>query len=181
MKKNTLTLLLFSILFQANSALAVKTQKIQTSRVSSVIVQDTTERLENIKELNQSIRSLRLQLKTLDIALEDAKKVKSRKKIYSNTKRYSDAISALTTLGGAIGAVYMEDKIKLLKYTSMVFGVSQGVSVLASLAADMAEDEAEHVQLKIKEITVILKATEKNLELEENLLCKSEPSNQMCK
>ncbi len=152
-----------------------------SSRTDSVISQDTTERLENISELKNSIRSLKLQISTLEIALEEAKKHKSRKKLYNNTKKISDAITAITILSGAIGAYYFENKVSVLKVASAIGGLSTSVSVISGLLADMSTDEAEIVTNKIADIKPILKATEANLAKEVKLLCNQEPSNQMCR
>ncbi len=151
------------------------------SRTESVMSQDTTERLENISELKSSMRSLKLQISTLEIALAEAKKHKSRKRLYNNTKKTADAITAITILSGAMASYYFENKLNVLKIASLVGGVSTSVSVIASLAADLSTDEAEIVSAKIADIKPILKATEVNLAKEIKLLCSHEPSNQMCR
>ncbi|MBC7715267.1 MAG: hypothetical protein H7177_18115 [Rhizobacter sp.] len=152
-----------------------------STRTDSVIAQDTTERLENIRELRGSIRSLKLQIKTLEIALVEAKKHKSNKKIYTTTKKISDAITAITILSGAMASYYFENKLNVLKIASFVGGLSTSVGVISGLLADMSSDEAETVTNKISDITPILKATETNLASEIKLLCNQEPSNQMCR
>jgi len=151
-----------------------------SSKVDKLIQSDTTERLENITELKKSIRSLKVQMRTLELALVEAKKKKTGKRAYVKSKKVSDAIAAISGLGGAIAATFMEDKIRVLKITSFVFGISTSVSVIFDLLAEMSTDEAEIVQSKIDEVKPILKATESNLALEVKLLCKNEPSNQMC-
>lgn len=152
-----------------------------SSRTELVMVQDTTERLENISELRSSIRSLKLQISTLEIALEEAKKHKSKKRLYNNAKKTADAITAITILSGAMASYYFENKLNILKIASLIGGISTSVSVIAGLAADLSTDEAEIVTNKIADIRPILKATEINLVKEIRLLCKQEPSNQMCK
>lgn len=152
-----------------------------SSKIDKLVSLDTTERLENIEELKDNIRSLKLQMRTLEIALIEAKKKRSGKKTWDKTKRYSDAVSAIATLGGAIAGCFFEDKIKVLKVSSLIFGISTSVGVLAGLASDLTTDEADNVQAKIDEIIPLLKATEINLNLEVKLLCQSEPSNQKCR
>lgn len=152
-----------------------------SSRTESVMVQDTTERLENISELKSSMRSLKLQISTLEIALVEAKKHKSGKRLYNNTKKTADAITAITILSGAMASYYFENKLNVLKVASLVGGISTSVSVIAGLAADLSTDEAEIVANKIADITPILRATEVNLVKEIKLLCNQEPSNQMCR
>ncbi len=177
--KITLLAIVFALLLSSSSAFANGKKK--ESRVSKVIAVDLTERLENIAELNANLRSLNLQLRTLDIALEDAKKQSNRKGTYIITKRVADAVSAITTLAGVLAATKYQNHAKILKITSSIFGIAQGVSVLASLAADLAPGEVSNIQQKIHEANIVLSATEKNLELEIDMLCKGEPSNQMCK
>lgn len=115
------------------------------------------------------------------MALEEAKKHKSKKKVYNNTKKIADAITALTILSGAIAAYRFENKINVLKVASFVGGLSSSVSVISGLLADMSTDEVEAINTKIGEIKPILKATETNLGLEVKYLCSKEPSNQMCR
>lgn len=176
--KLKLFIIVVSLLLTSTSLLASSGEK--KSRVGKIIAEDITERLENIAELNTNLRSLNLQLKTLNIALEDAKKQSNRKGFYTVTKRVADATSAITTLAGAVAAARYENKTKVFRITSVIFGVSSGVSVLAGLAAELAPGEVTNIQLKINEARIILEATEKSLELEIKLLCQSEPSNQMC-
>lgn len=152
-----------------------------SSKLDKLVALDTTERLENIDELKHNIRSLKVQMRTLEIALVEAKKKRSGKKTWNRTKRYSDAVSALATLGGAIAGCFFEDKIRVLKISSFIFGISSSVGVLSGLAADLTTDEADNVQTKIDEIIPLLKATETNLTLEVKLLCQNEPSNQKCR
>ena len=151
------------------------------SRAEAAMAEDTTERLENIAELKSSMRSLKIQIKTLNIALVEAKKHKSKKKLWNNTKKISDAITALTILSGAIASYHFENKAKVLKIASFVGGLSSSVSVITGLLAEMSTDQVEIVTNKIEDIMPILKATEINLNSEVKLLCKQEPSNQMCK
>ena len=150
------------------------------SRTQSVMRQDLTERLENIDELRGSLRSLKLQISTLEIALTEARKIKSRKKIYKNTKTAADALTAITILSGAMASYYFENKLNIFKIASLIGGVSTSVSVIAGLAAEFSTDEAEIILAKIADIKPILKATESNLSKEVKLLCSQEPSNQMC-
>lgn len=152
-----------------------------SSKLDKLIAFDTTERLENIEELKHNIRSLKVQIRTLEIALVEAKKKRSGKRTWNKTKRYSDAVSAIATLGGAIAGCFFEDKIKVLKISSFIFGISTSVGVLAGLASDLTTDEADNVQTKIDELIPLLKATETNLNLEVKLLCEIEPSNQKCR
>lgn len=177
MRKNFLTIMLLATFilssFGSQTYASVRTQK--------VLLQDTTERLENITELKGNIRSLKLQIKTLQIALVEAKKHKSKKKLYNNTKKIADAITAITILSGAMASYYFENKINVLKIASFVGGLSTSVSVITGLLADMSTDEAEAVTSKISEITPLLKATEVNLVSEIKILCHQEPSNQMCR
>lgn len=152
-----------------------------SSRTDALIREDVTERLENIAELKSEIRAFKVQLKTLDIALEEAKKKRSRKKLWSNTKKISDAVTALTILSGAIAAYHFENKINVLKIASFIGGLSSSVAVITGLLADMSTDEAEIISNKIADLKPIIKATEVNLSNEVKLLCGLEPSNQMCK
>ncbi|MBC7427241.1 MAG: hypothetical protein H7336_01435 [Bacteriovorax sp.] len=177
MKKSSFTsLLLLTVMIFGTSMNAMA-----SARTDKLISQDTTERLENISELKSNIRSLKLQISTLQIALVEAKKHKSKKKIYVNTKKVADALTAITILGGALGSYYFENKINVLKIASLIGGLSTSVSVITGLLADMSSDEAEAVTNKISDITPILKATQVNLVSEINLLCNQEPSNQMCR
>lgn len=175
MKKYFLvTLILTSLTLPTLSAVA-------SSRIDAVMSEDTTVRLENIAELKGNIRSFKLQISTLEIALEEAKTKKSRKKLYNNSKKIADAITALTILSGAIAAYRFENKINVLKVASFVGGLSSSVSVISGLLADMSTDEVEAINTKIGEIKPILKATETNLAREVKYLCGKEPSNQMCR
>ncbi len=157
------------------------TSAFASSRTDALLRHDITERLENIAELKTEIRSFKVQLKTLDIALAEAKTKRSRKKMWSNTKKISDAVTALTILSGAIAAYHFENKINVLKIASFIGGLSSSVAVITGLLADMSTDEAEIIGNKINDLKPILKATETNLNNEVKLLCGMEPSNQMCK
>lgn len=177
MRKTLLTIILMATV--ASSSVGFNATA--STRTAAVMLQDTTERLENIAELKSNIRSLKLQIKTLQIALIEAKKHKSKKKLYNSTKKISDAITAITILSGAMASYYFENKLNVLKIASLIGGVSTSVSVISGLLADMSTDEAEIVTNKIADILPILKATETNLASEIKLLCAQEPSNQMCR
>ncbi len=176
MKKHSIHLLILLSLTLSS----VPNMAFSASRVDSLIQQDTTERLEDISELKHSIRSLKVQIRTLELALVEAKKKRSGKKNFVKAKKCADAVTAISTLGGALAATFFDDKIKVIKVTSLLFGISSSFSVILDLLAEMTTDEAENVQTKIDDIKPILKATEANLVLEVKLLCKNEPSNQMC-
>jgi hypothetical protein len=154
---------------------------IASSRVNDIVEQDVTERLETIQTLKKSMRDMKVQLSVLNTALEEAKKKKSHKKIYGDTKKVADALTALTILGGALSAYAFKDEVRVIKIASLIGGISGSVSVLAGLASDLSTDEAEAVQAKISELNGLIKATELNLGKEVKSLCDSEPSNQMCR
>ena len=73
-----------------------------SSRVSKIVSEDVTERLEDIQALKHSIRDLKLQIQVLNVVLIEAKKHPSNKKLYVNGRKVADAITAITILGGAL-------------------------------------------------------------------------------
>ena len=170
------TILLFSLLLTSFSGVLLA-----SSRTDELVSIDTTERLENIAELKKNIKSLKLQIQTLNIALTEAKKHKSTKMLWTNTEKISDAITALTILVGALATYHFKNKARVLKIATFVGGLSSSLSVISGLVADLSTDDAEIITNKINEIMPILKATEINLTRETKHLCKLEPSNQMCR
>lgn len=152
-----------------------------SSRVNTVVDSDVTERLETIYTLKKSMKDLNVQLSVYSTALEEAKKNNSHKKLYTNTRKVADAITALTILGGAIASYRFKNEVKVVQIASFIGGLSSSTSVLTSLLADLSSDEANTLQVKVDEVKTVLKATNINLNKEIKLLCLSEPSNQMCR
>ena len=152
-----------------------------SSRVSKIVSEDVTERLEDIQALKHSIRDLKLQIQVLNVVLIEAKKHPSNKKLYVNGRKVADAITAITILGGALATYKLHNKASALKIASFIGGLSTAISVLLGLAADLSTDETETVEDKIVEVNKLLAATTVNLNKEIKLLCASEPSNQMCR
>ncbi len=175
MKTPVSLVLFFTILLSS-----VPSISLGNSRIDSLVQEDTTERLENIQILKKSLRELRVQLAVLDTALIQAQKKPGHKKIYTNSKKVADAITALTVLGGAIASYHFKNKVKVVKIASFIGGVSSSTSVLSSLMADFSSGEAQELKEKIEDLNSIITASNINLNREIKLLCKSEPSNQMC-
>ncbi|MBC7539574.1 MAG: hypothetical protein H7281_12190 [Bacteriovorax sp.] len=174
--KTTVTFLLFITMLVTN----VFSEALGASRVSAVVDSDMTERLESIYILKKSMKELNVQLSVLNTALEIAKKTPSHKKIYLNSRKVADTITALTLLGGAIASYHFKNEVKVVKIATFIGGISTSTSVLTSLMADLSTDEAEALQAKIDDLGSIIKASNINLNREIKLLCKVEPSNQMC-
>ena len=176
MKTSVSFLLFFTMLISSMSSLALG-----ASRVNDIVAMDTTERLEGIYILKKSMKELNVQLSVLNTALEIAKKKPSHKKIYLNSKKVADTITALTLLGGAIASYHFKNEVKVVKIATFIGGLAASTSVLASLMADLNTDEAEALQGKINDLSAIVKASNINLNKEINSLCRLEPSNQMCR
>lgn len=169
----------FLAIFQAQAFAGGRA--LNSSRMDKILLEDTTERLENIASLRSDIRELKLQMRTFEIALEEAKKKPSSRRTWNNAKKISDAVTAFTILGGAIAAYHFENKTNVLKIASFIGGLSSASSVITGLVADMSSDQIEVLTSKISELKPILLATEINLKQEVKYLCMKEPSNQMCK
>lgn len=176
MKVSVSLLLLFTLFFSGMPEVSFS-----ASRMDALVQQDTTERLETIYILKKSLKELNVQLTVLDTALVAAKKKRSNKKVYVNTRKVADAITALTILGGAIASYHFKNEVKVVKIASFIGGLSTSTAVLASLMADLATDEAEALKSKIGDLNTIIAASNINLNKEIKLLCRNEPSNQMCK
>ncbi|RPJ77974.1 MAG: hypothetical protein EHM20_05025 [Alphaproteobacteria bacterium] len=175
MKRSISLVLFFTIIFTS-----IPSTSMGNSRIDYLVQEDTTERLENIHILKMSLKELKVELAVLDTALIYARKKPSHKKIYSNSKKVADAITALTVLGGAIASYHFKNKVKVVKIASFIGGLSSSTSVLTSLMADFSTGEAEELKSKIDDLNSIIRATNINLNREIKMLCKSEPSNQMC-
>lgn len=169
------------LLILALAMTSLPSSSVASGRVNSVIRLDTTERLESIALLKQSLKKLNVELSVLHTALEEAQKKPSHKKIYVNTRKIADAITALTILGGAIASYHFDNSVKVIKIASFIGGLSSSTSVLSSLMADLSSDEADVLKGKIGDLKTIIKASTINLNNEVKILCKSEPSNQMCR
>ena len=171
----------FTILFFAMILSAIPTNSFGVSRINAILEEDTTERLESIYLLKKSLKELHVQLSVLETALLEASKKPSRKKLYENSSKIADAVTALTILGGAIASYRFKNKVKVIKIASFIGGISSSTSVLTSLAADLSSDEAASLIGRIKDLSAIVAATNTNLSKEIKILCKAEPSNQMCR
>lgn len=169
------------ILFFALMCSTLSSVSMAASRMNSLVQEDTTERLESIAMLKKSLKTLNLELSVLNTALEQARKKRSYKKAYTNTRKISDAITALTILGGAIASYHFKNQAKVVKIASFIGGLSSSTSVLTSLLADLSSDEANLLMGKIDDLKTIMAATIVNLNKEVKLLCGAEPSNQMCR
>lgn len=116
------------------------------------------------------------ELAVLKTALAIAKKKPNHKKLYNNTKKLSDAITALAIVSGTIATYYLNKELKILKLAA----VSTAVSILMSLMDDLSPGDIELVEGKISELKQLINASNINLNNEEKALCAQEPSNQMC-
>ncbi len=152
-----------------------------SSRVQDIVAVDVTERLETIDTLKKSLRELKVQLSVYSTALDEEKSKKSHKKIFVNSKKVADAVTAFTILGGTIASHYFKDDVKVIKIASLIGGLSASTSVLTNLMADLSNDQVQEIQDKIDDLNIIIKASIANLNNEIQLLCQSEPSNQMCR
>lgn len=176
MQKTVSLVLFFTIIFTS-----IPSTSMANSRIDYLVNEDTTERLENIYILKTSLKELKVELTVLDTAFIYARKKRNTKKIYSNTKKVADAITALTVLGGAIASYHFKNKVKVVKIASLIGGISSSTSVLSSLMADFSTGEAQELKEKIDDLNSIIRATNINLNREIKMLCKTEPSNQMCR
>jgi hypothetical protein len=168
-----LSLNLFLVTFSTESS--ERTRKLMSS--------DTTERLENIKDMRQSIRAMKLRLKNFAIAIEDAKKKPAGyRTTYLYVKKFSEVITTLSLLVVTVEA-YRTQELglnKMVKPASVIASISSAVSGVAGVLADLSSNELEILNNKVKELNAELSATEKNLSHETQVLCSQEPSNQMC-
>jgi hypothetical protein len=171
------------ILFVLASVLTVSFPVMSSERSQSIIKEDTTERLENIKELKQNIRSLKLRLRNFEIAIEEAKKLPaSRKTTYNYIKKISEVVTTITLLVITVAAYKNKELTPspFVKPASVIASVSSAISGLSGMMADLSGNDLELLNNKTKELKAELSATEISLTEESHLLCSQEPSNQMC-
>lgn len=176
MKKLIIVLLNLSLLFTSFAALS-------SERTHKVMSADTTERLENIKEMKQGIRSMKLRLKSFEIAIRDAKsKPAGFRTTYNYVKKFSEVVTTLSLLVVTVEA-YRTQSLglnKMVKPASVVASISSAISGVAGVLEDLSSNELDLLNDKVKELNAELSATEKNLAAETYMLCSEEPSNQMC-
>lgn len=154
-----------------------------SSRTRKIMMADTTERLENIQELQKSIRSMKLRLKSFEMAiLEAQKKPASYRVKYTYVKKISEVVTTLSLLVVTVEAYRMKElgPNKVVKPASVVAAISSAISGVSGVLLELSDNELELLNNKVKELRAELLATEKNLAEESNLLCSQEPSNQMC-
>jgi ribosomal protein L29 len=173
---------IFTILLTAN-LLLTSVLAISSERTANVIAVDTTERLENIKDLQKEIRTLKLKLTTLEIAVAEAqKKPASIRTKYLAVKKIASVVTTISLLVVTVAA-YREGGIgasRLVKPASAIASISSTVEGVTSMLSDLSDDELEVLTNKLKQLRTELAATQINHGKESNLLCSEEPSNQMC-
>lgn len=173
---------IFIILLMANFIL-LSFEGVASERTSKIMKADTTERLENIQELKKSIRSMKLRLKSFEIAILEAKKKPTSYRVkYSYIKKISEVITTLSLLVVTVEAYRTKNlgPNKVVKPASVVAAISSAISGVSGVLLELSDNELELLNNNVKELRAELSATEKNLNEESDLLCSQEPSNQMC-
>ncbi len=175
MKKIIFLMTILSILMTSLPAMS-------SMRTRKMLKEDTTERLENIKELKKNIRSLKVRLKNFETAIIEAKKKPNRKAMYVYTKKFAEVVTTVTLLVVTVSAYRNAEMgtTKLVKPGSIVASVSSAISGISGVLSDLSNNDLELLNGKVKELSLELSATETNLNEETYLLCSQEPSNQMC-
>lgn len=171
------------ILFLSANLFMLSSPMNASERTRRIFKADITERLENIAELKKDIRSLKLRLKTFDIAIEEAKaKPASHKATYNTVKKMAEVVTTISLLVVTVEAYRTKGPTpsQLVKPASVIASISSAVTGVSGVLADLSANDLELLNNKIKELKLELAATEKNLNEESHLLCKQEPSNQMC-
>jgi hypothetical protein len=171
------------ITFTLLNLLTLSFPAFSSERTSEVLKADTTERLENIKELKQNIRTMKLRLANFQIAIQEAKKLPANHRTsYNYVKKFSEIVTTITLLIITVAAYKNKELTPSpwVKPASVVASISSTVSGVSGVLADLSGNELELLNNKVKELSAELTATEINLSKESYSLCSEEPSNQMC-
>lgn len=173
---------IFIILLVVNFSL-LSFEAAASQRTRRIMNADTTERLENIHELKQNIRSMKIRLKSFEMAILEAQQRPASYRVkYSYVKKISEVITTLSLLVVTVEAYRTKElgPNKVVKPASVVAAISSAISGVSGVLLELSDNELELLDNKVKELRAELLATEKNLTEESNLLCSQEPSNQMC-